>query len=406
MTTNFSSILPPSHLSDPNDLRLLREITPRNLLSFGPEVKPITLEQLNILIGPNGSGKSNFIEAVVLLSSTPGDIHAVIRRGGGVREWIWKGAPKEAASLDVVIHNPHGTQPLRHALAFREENQAFRLADERIENEHPYPGETEPYFFYRYQQGRPVLNINSEKRQLVREAFESDASILAQRRDPEAYPEVSYLTRAYEKIRVYREWTFGRNTVFREPQKADMRNDRLEEDFSNLGLFLNRLRRTPKAKSTILEGLRDLYEDFSDFDVSVEGGTVQVFFTEGDFRIPATRLSDGTLRYLCLLAILCDPEPPPLICIEEPELGLHPDILPKIADLLISASTRTQLIVTTHSDILVDAMTERPEAILVCEKHAGQTVMRRLDAKSLASWLEKYRLGELWTRGELGGTRW
>jgi predicted ATPase len=64
------------------------------------------------------------------------------------------------------------------------------------------------------------------------------------------------------------------------------------------------------------------------------------------------------------------------------------------------------LIVTTHSDILVDAMTERPGAILVCEKHAGQTVMRRLDAKSLAIWLEKYRLGELWTRGELGGTRW
>jgi predicted ATPase len=291
-------------------------------------------------------------------------------------------------------------------LAFREENQAFRLDDERIENEHPYAEESEPYFFYRYQQGRPVLNVNGEERRLVRETFESDVSILAQRRDPEAYPEVSYLARAYETIRIYREWTFGRNTVFREPQKADMRNDRLEEDFSNLGLFLNRLRRTPKAKSTLLEGLQDLYEGFSDFDVSVEGGTVQVFFTEGDFTIPATRLSDGTLRYLCLLAILCDPEPPPLICIEEPELGLHPDILPKVADFLISASTRTQLIVTTHSDILVDAMTERPEVILVCEKHEGQTVMRRLDEKSLASWLEKYRLGELWTRGELGGTRW
>ena len=120
----------------------------------------------------------------------------------------------------------------------------------------PIPGRTEPYFFYRYQQGRPVLNINGEERRLVREVFESDESILAQRRDPEAYPEVSYLTRAYEKIRVYREWTFGRNTVFREPQKADMRNDRLEEDFSNLGLFLNRLRRTPKAKNAILEALR------------------------------------------------------------------------------------------------------------------------------------------------------
>jgi predicted ATPase len=385
---------------------LFREVTFRNLLSFGPEAQPIALERLNILIGPNGSGKSNFIEAIALLNATPGDLHTVIRRGGGVREWIWKGEPKGAAALDVVVHNPHGTQPLRHVLAFREENQVFRLDDERIENEHPNMGRTAPYFFYRYQQGRPVLNIHDEERRLVRETFASDASILAQRRDPEAYPEVSYLARAYEKIRVYREWTFGRNTVFREPQKADMRNDRLEEDFSNLGLVLNRLRRTPKAKSAILEGLRDLYEGFSDFDVSVEGGTVQVFFTEEDFTIPATRLSDGTLRYLCLLAILCDPEPPPLICLEEPELGLHPDMLPKIADLLISASTRTQLIVTTHSDILVDAVTERPEAILVCEKHAGQTVMRRLDAKRLAHWLEKYRLGELWTRGDLGGTRW
>jgi predicted ATPase len=210
----------------------------------------------------------------------------------------------------------------------------------------------------------------------------------------------------YQRIRIYREWAFGRNTVFREPQQADMRNDRLEEDFSNLGLFLNRQRRNVKAKSAMLTALRDLYEGLDDFDVSIEGGTVQVFFTEGDFTIPATRLSDGTVRYLCLLAILCDPEPPPVICIEEPELGLHPDILPKVADLLIAAAERTQLIVTTHSDILVDALTEHPEAVIVCEKHAGQTSMKRLDHEDLKQWLETYRLGELWTRGQLGGTRW
>jgi predicted ATPase len=95
-----------------------------------------------------------------------------------------------------------------------------------------------------------------------------------------------------------------------------MRNDRLEEDFSNLGLFLSRLRKTPKAKKAILDGLANLYDGLTDFDSFVEGGSVQVVFTEGDFSIPATRLSDGTLRYLCLLAILCDPPPPPpLICI-------------------------------------------------------------------------------------------
>ncbi len=185
-----------------------------------------------------------------------------------------------------------------------------------------------------------------------------------------------------------------------------MRNDRLEEDFSNLGLFLNRLRRKPKAKAALLEGLRDLYDDVTDFDVIVEGGTVQVFFTEREFAIPATRLSDGTLRYLCLLAILCDPDPPPLICIEEPELGLHPDILPKLADKLLAASKRCQLIVTTHSDILVDAMSEMPEVIVVCEKHHGATTMHRLSRDELAGWLGKCRLGSLWTQGKIGGTRW
>jgi predicted ATPase len=299
-------------------------------------------------------------------------------------------------------------------LEFRAEKQAFRLVDERIENEQPNAGLTEPFFYYRYQRGHhPLISVAGQerKRGLTRESVEPDLSILAQRRDPDTYPELSYLAGAYEKVRIYREWAFGRNAVFREPQKADLRNDRLEEDFSNLGLFLNRLRQKPKAKREILAALGDLYEGLSDFDVSIEGGTVQVFFTEGDFTIPATRLSDGTLRYLCLMAILCDPEPPPLICIEEPELGLHPDILPKVADLLVAAATRTQLIVTTHSDILVDAMTERPEAILICEKHEGQTATKRLDGERLRAWLECYksggpRLGESWIRGELGGTRW
>ena len=62
--------------------------------------------------------------------------------------------------------------------------------------------------------------------------------------------------------------------------------------------------------------------------------------------------------------------------------------------------------VTTHSDILIDALTEQPDSVVIVEKHAGRTSMRRLDAAKLADWLDKYRLGQLWTRGELGGTRW
>ena len=144
----------------------------------------------------------------------------------------------------------------------------------------------------------------------------------------------------------------------------------------------------------------------SDFGANIDSGTVQLFLQEGNISMKANRLSDGTLRYLSLLAILCHPEPPPLVCIEEPELGLHPDILPTLADLLREASGRCQLVVTTHSDVLVDALTDTPESVVVCEKHNGGTEMRRLDKADLSDWLEDYCLGELWSKGELGGNRW
>lgn len=396
------------------DTRLLRQIRLSNLLSFGPDTPALELENLNILIGPNGSGKSNLIEALALMRATPvppqttydNDVRGVVRLGGGVTEWIWKGTKDRPASIELVVNNPKG-KSLRHRFAFRGDKLGFRLHDEQIEDEMPNGRQIEPHFYYRFQDGRPVLNsTTNRRRRLARESVNLDLSILAQRRDPEMYPEITHLAETYEKWRLYRDWEFGRETVFREPQKADMRNDRLEEDFFNLGLFLSRLSKTPRVKKMIQERLADLYDGLTDFDVVPEGGNVQVFFTEDDFSIPAMRLSDGTLRYLCLVGILCDPEPPPLICIEEPEIGLHPDILPKLADMLWAASQRTQIIVTTHSDILVDSMTEHPQAIVVCEKHEGRTEMFRLKKAALAKWLDRYRLGELWTKGELGGTRW
>ena len=96
-----------------------------------------------------------------------------------------------------------------------------------------------------------------------------------------------------------------------------------------------------------------------------------------------------------------------MVCIEEPELGLHPDILPTVAELLIEASHRMQLIVTTQSDILVDALTETPEAILVCEKHRWVYDNEKVKEGRLNSYgLKKYALGELWRMGEIGGKRW
>ena len=157
-----------------------------------------------------------------------------------------------------------------------------------------------------------------------------------------------------------------------------------------------------------MDRLKAFHPSIEDMRSSLHSNTVQIFFHEEGLQhpVPSTRLSDGTLRYLCLLAVLCNPDPPPVVCIEEPEIGLHPDVIPEVAELLVEASSRSQIFVTTHSDILIDALTDTPEAVIVCDKSEGATQLARLDADELKPWLEKYRLGELWVKGEIGGNRW
>ena len=236
-----------------------------------------------------------------------------------------------------------------------------------------------------------------------------EQSVLSQRRDADIYPELTHIATQFGQMRFFRERNLGRLSPPRLPQKTDLPEDFLLEDASNLGLILNNLTSHPKTKAALMERLRVFCEDIEDISTKIlQGGTVQVLLHERGLKhpIPATRLSDGTLRYLCLLAILCHPSPPPLVCIEEPELGLHPDVLPAVGEMLIDASKRTQLIVTTHSDSLVSALSDVPEAIVVTERSGDGTVLRRLEPKVLSEWLDKYRLGELWQMGELGATRW
>jgi predicted ATPase len=395
--------------------RFLRTIKLLNTLSFGPETPELELQSLNVLIGPNGAGKSNLIEAIGLLQSAPGNLLESVRTGGGITEWLWKGSDgAPVAEIDTTIFYPQGTMPLRHRLKFTMVGQRAELVDEAIENEQRRPGERDVFFYYRYQSGHPVLNVKTDeqgghtRRGLHREDLALDQSVLSQRKDPDQYPEVTYLGSEYAKIKLFREWNLGRNTQPRRPQPTDLPADFLREDAANVALVLNDLEHRSTLRASIVEQLREADASIVDFSTKVLGGTIQLFLHYSGLRAPvaATRLSDGTVRYLCLLAVLCHPEPPPLVCLEEPELGLHPDLLARLAGLLVDASHRMQLIVTTHSDVLVDGLTRVPEAVIVCEKQDGSTKMSRRTSADLAVWLKDYGLGQLWRRGEIGGNRW
>lgn len=401
---------------------LLKAITLEGFLSFGPAAEEFPLARLNVVIGPNGSGKSNLVEALSVLRAVPRDLPLPIQRGGRLRDWFWKGDPSSegigpdssqpSARIELVfaegrIARFRDNPAVRYRLVFGAQGDSFVVLDERLENAEKPPDKIKPFFYFGYENGRPMLNVqDGRRRELRRENLDMSQSILSQHKDPEEYPELGRLTDALAHIRIYRRWQFGPDAVVRTACPPDARTDHLSENLDNLPARLAVLKRSPVVKRRLLDLLGELAPGYNDFEVVPEGGALTLYLTEGGLSIPARRVSDGTLRYLCLLAILVDPDPPPLVAIEEPELGLHPDIHSQLAALLLDASTRTQLVVTTHSDLLVDALTDTPEAIVVCDKVKGCTRLARLDSRKLKPWLDQHRLGELWTRGEIGGTRW
>jgi predicted ATPase len=204
---------------------LIEELTLRGLLSFAPDAEPLMLQPLNVFIGPNGSGKSNLVEGISLLRSAATKLTAPLRGAGGVTEWLWKGTKNGSAVIDAVISYPAGRQSLRHSIVFTEKGSRFELIDEAIENRDPQPGYPDRFFYYRYQHGRPVIAVQGvdNKRPLRREDVAPDQSILTQRKDPDLYPELAYLSDTYAKVRLFREWSFGRSSVFRSPQRAEAR---------------------------------------------------------------------------------------------------------------------------------------------------------------------------------------
>ena len=390
---------------------MIDEITLSNFLSFGPGAHTLKLGPLNVLIGPNGSGKSNLVEAFSVLRAVPKDLPLPIRQGGGVDEWIWRsgaGTQADSAAIEIIFQAGEvAKKAVRYRVTFGSEAGSFVVVDERIENQGTDAGKPKPYLYFGYENGRPMLNnATGTHRALERADIDRAQSILSQRRDPESYPELAATGDRLKELLIYRAWSFGPQSPIRVACGADVQTDRLLEDFSNLPARLAVLKKSPATKKRLLTLLSEVAQGFTDVEVVPEGGQLRLYLTEGERNVPAHRLSDGTLRYLAILAILLDPGTAKLVIIEEPELGLHPDVLPALRDLFVEASSRVQLIITTHSTQLVDGMTEHAEAVVVCDKEAGTSRLNRLDPEQIAKWNAFGSLGTLWLSGRLGGTRW
>jgi predicted ATPase len=388
----------------------INRLTLKKILSFVNTT--VELEQLNVLIGPNAVGKSNLIEAISLLQAAPTGIEGQILRGGGVRQWLWlgDGAPAEPAEVECEITLPRRPQmgPLSYRLDFWGGPGGFEILHERL-MDGPSDSGAQSYFM----RASKALRFGERALELAEAqpagiAIPPKESVLARFKNPDDRTPITEVGQYFEQIRIFREFRTGFNSPGRHGISTAVSKDYLSDGADNLALVLHQLDYLG-AHDRIKEYLKRFCDRFEDVKVDVGEGLARTFLRETGLQemVSGIRMSDGTLKFLCLLAVLFHPKPAPLVCIEEPELGLHPDALRLVAEVLVEASQHTQLIVTTHSEALVDALTDRPESVLICERDFDNgTQFKRYSRDELDEWLEHYTLGELWRKGEIGGGRW
>ncbi len=375
---------------------LLRKVKLENLLSF--RNTEVELRGLNVLIGANASGKSNLIEAIGLLQAAPVDLSAAILRLGGVRVVCSLAVPSPVAAIECYGISD---EPLKYRLEFSEEAEGFLIHRESLSLSAPdaVNGGEENYF-------RRVAGTVSFGNEVSK--IPSAQSIFELYKSPADPTPITRIGRWFEGIRIYREFLTTGDSRVRIGASTSTRKEFLHDGGGNLALVL--LDMVFKGLHEQIQAyLRRFCDRFNDVRIGLDGPIAKTYIEESGLLRPLVswRLSDGTLKFLCLLAVLLQQELPPLICIEEPEVGLHPEAVQIVADALVQASERTQLIVTTHSEALIDALSDRPEDVLVTERDFdNSTQFRRLDKEQLSLWLERYSLGQLWRKGEIGGTRW
>jgi predicted ATPase len=339
----------------------------------------LDLGALNVLVGPNGAGKSNVVSALEMLGRIVGeDLQYFVGLRGGAGSML-HGGPERSISIGLRVEAPPNVYEARLVPSARDE---LVFESEKL-----------------FSRGRGRDQSFTEL--LGRGHRES-----ALRRESEGQGGDSAAAQVVEILggcRVYHFHDTSRNApVKRFADSAD--NLALAPDAANLAAFLLRLSAGDvRSYQRIVRALRQVAPFFRDFVLVQERQGVRLRWRQlgMDGVLGPEALSDGTLRFICLATLLLQPHPPPVIVLDEPELGLHPFALAKVAGMLRSAGTKSQVVIATQSVPLVDHFDVGD--IVVVERMGGGSVFRRPDAERLAGWLEDYSLGELWQKNVLGG---
>lgn len=336
----------------------------------------LELRNLNVLIGPNGAGKSNFISFFRMFSELiEGRLQHWVQKQGGVDRIFSFGIKETEKLFFEIIFN----------------NQGYHvILVPTVDGELTFYGES----FLENQGGNNFVAYPSLNETVLKN---------------EKY--IDFLKIYYNAMSRWKIYHFHDTSEFAGMRRLSSLHDQasLRGDGSNLAAYLFHLREShPDVYAMIRKTVTLAAPFFDDFvlnprQLPTGEEQIQLLWRQkgSDYPLWPSQLSDGTLRFICLVTALSQPEAPSTILIDEPELGLHPYAITLLGALMRMASQRMQVIVSTQSVPLINEFSIND--LLIVEREEGNTVFRRHTQESFSAWLESYSVGDLWMKNLLGG---
>ena len=344
------------------------------------EMKPI-----NILIGANGVGKSNFINFFNFLKQ----IHD---------QKLQLHVAEEGGSDNILHFGSKESEHLVGLVTFDNKNgYYFKLRpskDNKLYFE--YEGSDFNKEFY----GKKDRSTNVDWLTNVWSKGNFESSLIEQKSTINIY--------VSEYMNSFKVFHFHDTSKTSKMRKAAQINDNsfFREDASNLSAYLYWMQEKHplnfKKIERVVNSVAPFFEKFNLQPDRLNPDMIRLEWQEkGSEYFNAMHLSDGTLRFIALATLLLQPEAPQIIIIDEPELGLHPFAINKLAGLIQKASANSQVIISTQSVNLVDNFV--PEDIITVDRKDGQSVFKRLSSEELKEWLSEYNISDLWNKNVIGG---
>jgi predicted ATPase len=348
----------------------------------------IYIKPINILIGSNGVGKSNFISFFKLLNSIYKQRLKFYTADNGYINRILYFGRKQSKFLEGSI--------------------VFKTEDGNVNNCYDFklvPQTNDKGFYFEEDLGGfnchskgvnevwDLINLGGEGKE--ESELRNNNSIRAK-----------FLSEYFEDFKVFHFHDTSSNSLLKQANKTHD-YEYLKEDGSNLAAFLFRIKDTNPQHFKIIEyTIRSVAPFFERFNLKPDAKNPEMIFLNwfekgSDDYFNAHNFSDGTLRFIALTTLLLQPVLPKTIILDEPELGLHPFAVAKLAGMIKKASVQSQIIIATQSVNLVNEFSA--DDIIVANREENQTVFKRQSEESLKNWLKDYSIGELWEKNVIGG---